>query len=252
MAYTYDAWGNILTVTGGMANTLGKANPLRYRGYIYDEETRLYYLQSRYYDPQIGRFINSDVYTSTGQGLLGNNMFAYCGNNPVVRRDETGAAFETVFDIISLGTSIIEVSCNPGDVGAWVGLVGDIIDVAVPFVAGVGETVRAVNAGRKIADAADDLNDARKVASKIHGNSLASNKINYGYQLIDKNNNVVKYGESKNPLTRYSQKWLDEHGYKVQIKVAGTKRGVHEWQHYMIENYTLISGGRPELNRSLW
>ena len=75
----------------------------------------------------------------------------------------------------------------------------------------------------------DDMNDTRKVVGKIHGNSLSSNKINYGYQLIDKNNNIVKYGESKNPLTRYSSKWLDEHGYRVQIKIAGTKRGVHEW-----------------------
>ena len=180
------------------------------------------------------------------------NLFAYCGNNPVIRKDVDGYAWETVFDIISLATSIIEVSCNPTDVGAWVGLVGDIIDVAVPFVAGVGETVRTVNAGRKIADVADDMNDARRVASKIHGNSLSSNKINYGYQLIDKNNNIVKYGESKNPLTRYSRKWLDENGYKVQIKVAGTKRGVHEWQHDMIENYAIISGGRPRLNNSMW
>ncbi len=123
---------------------------------------------------------------------------------------------------------------------------------ALPFVAGVGETVRAVNAGRKMADAADDMNDVRRIASKIHGNSLASNKINYGYQLIDKNNNVVKYGESKNPLTRYTKKWLADNKLRVQIKVAGTKRGVHEWQHYMIENYTLISGSRPELNKSLW
>ena len=72
------------------------------------------------------------------------------------------------------------------------------------------------------------------------------------YDVYDKNNNIVKYGESKNPLTRYSQKWLDENGYKVQIKVAGTKRGVHEWQHDMIENYAIISGGRPKLNRSMW
>ena len=96
MEYTYDAWGNILTVTGGMANTLGKANPLRYRGYVYDDETRLYYLQSRYYDPQLGRFINSDVYASTGQGFIGNNMFAYCGNNPVIRIDASGDFFNTV------------------------------------------------------------------------------------------------------------------------------------------------------------
>ena len=96
------------------------------------------------------------------------------------------------------------------------------------------------------------MNDVRRVAGKIHGNSLSSKKINYGYQLLDKNNNIVKYGESANPLTRYSQKWLDEHEYTVQIKVAGTKRGVHEWQHYMIENYTFLSGARPEKNKSLW
>jgi len=250
--YHYDAWGNLLSTTGSGASGIGAENPLRYRGYVYDTETGLYYLQSRYYDPEMGRFISSDNYPSTGQNLTGHNMFAYCGNNPVTRSDVSGGAWETVFDIISLGTSIIEVAMNPADVGAWVGLVGDIIDVAVPFVAGVGETVRAVNVGRKVADAADDVNDTRKVVSKIHGNSLSSNKINYGYQLIDKNNNILKYGESKNPLTRYSQKWLDENGYKVQIKVAGTKRGVHEWQHDMIENYAIISGGRPRLNNSMW
>jgi RHS repeat-associated protein len=51
----------LLSVTGSLANTLGADNPLRYRGYVYDTQTRLYYLQSRYYDPEIGRFINADV-----------------------------------------------------------------------------------------------------------------------------------------------------------------------------------------------
>ena len=73
-----------------MADTLGKINPLRYRGYIYDAETELYYLQSRYYDPQVGRFLNADALVSTGEGLLGNNMFAYCLNNPTNRIDIAG------------------------------------------------------------------------------------------------------------------------------------------------------------------
>ena len=184
--------------------------------------------------------------------LTDKNLYAYCDNNPVMREDNGGYAWEIVFDVVSLSTSVIEVFVNPCDVGAWVGLVGDIIDVAVPFVAGVGETVRAVNTSRKIADVADDISDAGKIATKIHGNSLLSNRINYGYQLIDKNNNILKYGESKNPLTRYSQKWLNENGYRVQIKVAGTKRGVHEWQHDIIENYVIVSGRRPPLNRSYW
>ena len=83
VTYTYDAWGNILSTGGDLASTLGAHNPLRYRGYVYDPETKLYFLQSRYYDPELGRFVNADAFASTGQGILGNNMFAYCGNNPV-------------------------------------------------------------------------------------------------------------------------------------------------------------------------
>ena len=90
VTYTYDAWGNILTTGGSMASTLGAYNPLRYRGYVYDRETGLYYLQSRYYNPTIGRFINADTFVSTGQGILGHNMFAYCKNNPVLYSDSTG------------------------------------------------------------------------------------------------------------------------------------------------------------------
>lgn len=90
VSYVYDAWGNIFSITGSSKNTMGKYNPLRYRGYVYDNETGLYYLQSRYYDPEMGRFINADGYAATGQGMLGNNMFAYCNNGPVVFVDRTG------------------------------------------------------------------------------------------------------------------------------------------------------------------
>ena len=95
--YTYDAWGNILTTTGTLAESLGVINPLTYRGYVYDQETGLYYLQSRYYNPTIGRFINADALVSTGQGLLGNNMFAYCGNNPTNCFDSSGTICCTLF-----------------------------------------------------------------------------------------------------------------------------------------------------------
>ncbi len=88
--YTYDAWGKQLSCTGELSSSLGYDNPLRYRGYVYDEETSLYYLQSRYYDPNLGRFINADAYAATGQGFLGNNMYAYCLNNPVNMTDDVG------------------------------------------------------------------------------------------------------------------------------------------------------------------
>lgn len=88
--YTYDAWGNILSISGSMASTVGAANPIRYRSYYYDTETGWYYLQSRYYNPNWGRFVNADDYISTGTGFIGFNMYAYCNNNPVMYVDSSG------------------------------------------------------------------------------------------------------------------------------------------------------------------
>ena len=88
--YTYDAWGKLISTTGTLATSLGADNPFRYRGYYYDTETGLYYLTTRYYDPEVCRFISADVYMTTGQGVLGGNMWAYCGNNPVVRYEVQG------------------------------------------------------------------------------------------------------------------------------------------------------------------
>lgn len=110
VTYTYDSWGMLISTTGSMASSLGTANPLRYRGYYYDTETALYYLQSRYYDPQVGRFINAD-----DAGLLGANgdiasinLFAYCGNNPVDRRDVSGEFWDFVISgVLGAATNVV-------------------------------------------------------------------------------------------------------------------------------------------------
>lgn len=77
--YTYDAWGKITNLNS--LTVIAQVNPFRYRGYYYDSESNLYYLNSRYYNPDWGRFINADVYVATGQGINSYNMFAYCFNN---------------------------------------------------------------------------------------------------------------------------------------------------------------------------
>ena len=98
-----DSWGKLISSSGSLADI----NPLRYRGYYYDTETGFYYLQSRYYDPVVSRFINADTYASTGDGLLGYNMFAYCGNNPVCYSDPTGH-FALVDDLlVLLGLAVV-------------------------------------------------------------------------------------------------------------------------------------------------
>ena len=96
--YAYDSWGRQISCTGSLASTLGNLNPFRYRGYVYDEETGLYYLQSRYYDPTTGRFISADTLLSTGQGVLGHNAFAYCRDNPSSCFDPEGKEDEDVND----------------------------------------------------------------------------------------------------------------------------------------------------------
>ena len=85
----YDAWGNPLSKTGTLATTLGTLQPFRYRGHIFDEETAIYYLSSRFYNPSIGHFIAvdaTDVLTTSLKSLTEKNLYAYCDNNPVMRK----------------------------------------------------------------------------------------------------------------------------------------------------------------------
>ncbi|MHB1452994.1 MAG: RICIN domain-containing protein [Saccharofermentanales bacterium] len=98
VSYLYDSWGRLISTTGTLATTIGVINPYRYRGYRYDVETGLYYVTSRYYDPNIGRFLNADVMVSSGASLLGTNMFAYCYGNPVNLSDPSGylASYNTM------------------------------------------------------------------------------------------------------------------------------------------------------------
>ena len=98
--YKYDAWGNhtVEYQNGGGDLVAVVSNPFRYRGYYYDSKIGLYYLNSRYYDSNTGRFINTDAYVSTQLGLLGNNMYIYCLNDPVNLFDETGEIPKVIQD----------------------------------------------------------------------------------------------------------------------------------------------------------
>ncbi len=107
--YTYDTYGNLLNTPSAGIGTL---NPLRYRGYVYDMDTGWYYLQSWYYDAETGRFLNADEPTMLlmNQGnLLQYNLFAYCGNNPVMYSDSTG----------HFGTPIQWVMATIGAIAGW-------------------------------------------------------------------------------------------------------------------------------------
>lgn len=107
--YVYDSWGKLISATDESGNALaensvGALNAIRYRGYVYDSETGFYYLQSRYYDPETGRFLNADDvdYIGASGSVLGYNAFAYCENNAVNNVDSQGTAF-SMFVSMAIG-----------------------------------------------------------------------------------------------------------------------------------------------------
>ena len=218
--YTYDAWGNILTVTGSMADTLGAVNPLTYRGYVYDTETGLYYLQSRYYNPETGRFINADALPSTGQGIIGTNMFVYCGNNPVSRTDTGGFFWDTVFDVISLCFSVAEVIEHPDDPMAWLGVAADVASLVVPCVSGGGALVRTATKADDVVDAvkaidkADDVVDAVKAIDKVDD---AVDTAKTGWHVGDDITNLTKAGNTPSWSTVRQRYWKNEAFYSPEL-----------------------------------
>ena len=122
--YTYDAWGKVTGVRDKNGNAITDAthvahiNPFRYRGYYFDAEIGLYYLQSRYYDPVVGRFVNADEATLAGTTL---NIFVYCNNAPVVMTDSQGFAAQTYSGIVGFGIQFVltaNVLCYQGFLGA--------------------------------------------------------------------------------------------------------------------------------------
>lgn len=182
----YGAWGNysVHGADGKKATDLtfiGHINPLRYRGYYYDRETRLYYLQSRYYDPAICRFINADTFATTdANGFLSANMFAYCENNPIMRTDESGEFFNTVIGAV-VGATFGAVSAAIAGTSIWGGalsgavsgaIAGFGVDVAMATVAtgpaGIAIAAVATFASGFMGSVAGDVIEAKSNGQNIY------------------------------------------------------------------------------------
>lgn len=164
--YVYDAWGNHIVKTYDEngdeienPNHIGHINPIRYRGYYYDTETGLYYLQSRYYDPETGRFMSMDDITYLDpETINGSNLYTYCGNNPVMRVDFSGCAWDTIIDIFFLFIGIDDYLKAPTDAKAAM-LLLDFGLALTPFVPNFG-SLRHLN---KV----DDVIDLTKMYGHI-------------------------------------------------------------------------------------
>lgn len=169
--YEYDEWGNILYSKETVSN------PFKYAGEVYDQETGLYYLRARYYDPTMGRFLNEDSYEGQVDNPLSLNLYTYCYNEPLGHVDPSGHIVDVIADVFFFGWDIVDIVIDPQNPTNWAALGADATCTLVPFATGGG---RAVKAAAKGAEVAKDVKKAKKavkaaeVASKT-GGSLKTN-----------------------------------------------------------------------------
>ena len=150
VTYEYNSWGKLLNTNGKEADTVGKLNPFRYRGYIYEEESGLYYIASRYYDPETCRFINADdieLLTTTPTSLTDKNLYAYCDNNPVVRVDADGEIWTVVAGVgINLVTSYVAAKVTGQEYG-WKDAAAAVVTGVISGLSSVGIAANSVANG---------------------------------------------------------------------------------------------------------
>ena len=241
--YYYDAWGNIPQITGNTA--LAQTNPLRYRSYYYDSETGYYHLKSRYYSPEVGRFLNADGYLAElGGNINGYNLFAYCFNNPVNLSDTTGhwPSWSQAFAVVAVTALAV----------AAVAMVIATAGVAAPALAVAGGGIISAGAAATAASVASAALLTSGIAATAAIVTDAVERKSYQrptrnqsvYVMRDKTTNHVKYvGRTNNPQRRQKEHTRDTRKANLQpleVKFTGlTKTEARAMEQILISAYTL-------------
>jgi RHS repeat-associated protein len=227
--------------------SLATLNPFCYRKYVYDPETGLYCLGSRYYDPEVGRFVNADdtdVIFAKPQELYHKNLYVYCDNNPVVRRDLQGYFWETIFDIISVGTDVAEIIIAPTDLLAWGSLGLDLVCTIVPGATGGGKAVKAIAKASEVGKVSDGAKAVYKAADKANDIRKATGS----YEIIFESgkNYVGKggFGRSIASAVGHATKFIDP---VVSIE---WRRAANTQQAFLDEYMRMIKRGIVIRNRN--
>ena len=220
--YGYDAWGYPISKTGSLAATIGTLNPFRYRGYVYDEETGLYYLRSRYYNPEWKRFINADDLVGKIGTLLCHNQYSYCGNSPILYSDQNGHAFAIgIFDFDSVAVPL------------W-GIFNSWRETTSRFFTDVYQKIKENNKQRELLRKAIIATVEARIDNLLpHDNSI--------YLLKDSAGKVRYVGRSNNPSRRWAQHQRDSrHPERVNYEMVVVSTGLTVRQA-KVEEQTLIS-----------
>ena len=206
--YRYDAWG-VCTITGDTSNcNIATINPFRYRGYYYDEEIAMYYLQSRYYDPMVGRFINVDepaLSTVLSECILEGNLFCYARNNPISYIDRYGysptgalvlsdAAIKQMAALTAANTTLI------ASVKAFIAAIANIILV-------VGLLLIVIAAVVTICKAIGDIYTTIEVLVNVKAETYKKYKGQICVYVLTRKerkvNSIFYVGRTKNVVSRY-------------------------------------------------
>ena len=245
--YQYNSWGKVTSTQDTSGVSLATLNPFCYRKYVYDPETGLYCLGSRYYDPEVGRFVNADdtdVIFAKPQELYHKNLYVYCDNNPVVRRDLQGYFWETIFDIISVGTDVAEIIIAPTDLLAWGSLGLDLVCTIVPGATGGGKAVKAIAKASEVGKVSDGEKAVYKAADKANDIRKATGS----YEIIFESgkNYVGKggFGRSIASAVGHATKFIDP---VVSIE---WRRAANTQQAFLDEYMRMIKRGIVIRNRN--
>ena len=228
--YKYDPWGKPIGIYNASGATISQTaanvaayNPFRYRGYRYDADTGFYYLQSRYYDPAICRFINADAYNDTGNGILGYNMFAYCLNNPVMYADDGGTwpSLSQVFAAVAVAAATVAV------VAACVATAGAAAPALITVAGTVVNTTAVAGAAAAVAGEAAAVAGAAFTAAAVAKKTEQRQKSYTVYCLKDEKNQVVYVGRTCNYRQRMQAHSLNPNraGLKPEILQSNLNYG---------------------------
>ena len=248
VSYLYDAWGNLLssetyTNAGNIARSL---NSLLYRGYYFDSESGFYYLQSRYYDPEIGRFINADnQIAGVGGEVLGYNMFAYCMNNPVNMSDSTGnwpkwatklVAAVAVVAVVAVVAAVTVATAGAGTAIAAVA-VGAAKGAAIGFAVGAATGAAGGAISHRISTGSWD--DAGEAALNGMANGALSGAVSGAIT------GGITGGLSYNSGATSAGKGFDT--YRQLKNEIGSPGAGNEWHHIVEQSQIAKSGFSPQM-----